>query len=365
MSPRPRNRGNKDLPARWRRKGGSIYYRVPRGLEHLWNGKTEFCLGRSLTEAYKTWADRLAQDEAVDIRTVGDLLDWYARAIVPEKAARTQSENLRAISQLRIPFQHHPVEAMEPHLARQYYERRKTKAGEHAPTSARHEIEVLKHAYSCAVERLGLPRSQVSGTPHNPLRGELRLPRPLRRERYVEDWEVLEALKLKPQRKSGSVRACQAYIRLKLLTGLRQTDLLLLRTEDLRDEGIYVQPRKTAKTTGRAAIYEWTDELRAAVDEALAARPVDLAPWLFCNRRGECYVRGGRPTGWESIWQRFMRRVVAETEVREAFAERDLRAKAGSDAESIERARELLQHAGVGTTQRWYRRRPDRVKPLR
>lgn len=364
MPPRPRNRGNKDLPARWRRKGGSFYYRVPPGLEHQWDGKTEFCLGHSLTEAYKTWADRLSTDASADVRTVGDLLDWYARAIVPEKAKRTQHENLRAITHLRIPFSDHPADALEPHHARQYYDRRKTPDGTHAPTSARHEIEVLKHAYSCAVERLGVPR--VEGRAYNPLRGNLRLPRPPKRTRYVEDWEVLEALKVQPKRKSGSVMACQAYIRLKLLTGLRQTDLLLLRAEDLRESGLYVKAHKTAQTTGKASIYEWTDELRAAVDEALAARPVDLAPWLFCNRRGECYIQDdGRPTGWESMWQRFMRRVVAETEIKQAFAERDLRAKAGSDAESLERARELLQHAGVGTTQRWYRRRPDRVKPLR
>lgn len=362
MPPRPRNRGNKDLPARWRRKGGSFYYRVPKGLEHQWDGKTEFCLGHSLTEAYKTWADRLSSDASADIRTVGDLLDWYARAVVPDKAKRTRNENLRAISYLRIPFQNHPVGDMEPHLAWQYYERRKNSG---ATTSGRHEIEVLKHAYSCAVERLGIPRA--GGKAYNPIRGQLRLERAPKRERYVEDWEVLEALKIQPTRKSGSVRACQAYIRLKLLTGLRQTDLLLLRKEDAREgEGLYVKPRKTAKTTGKAAIYEWTDELRAAVDEALAARPVDLAPWLFCNRHGECYIQDdGRPTGWESMWHRFMRRVVAETEIKQAFAERDLRAKAGSDAESLERARELLQHAGVGTTQRWYRRRPDRVKPLR
>jgi integrase len=353
------------LPQRWRRRGAGIYYRVPPGLEHLWDGYKEFRLGSTLTEAYKTWADRLGRHEGAGIQTVGDLLNWYVRAIVPEKANRTQAENYRSVSQLRRPFQDMPVDAIEPHHARQYFERRKGPDGHHAPTAARHEIEILRHAYSCAVERLGLPRSRVTGTPHNPLRGELRLPRPQRRERYVEDWEVLEALRLSAKRRSGSVRACQAYIRLKLLTGLRQTDLLLLRRENLRDDGIYVQPRKTAKTSGRAAVYEWTDALRAAVDEALSARPVDIGPWLFCNRRGECYVQQGRPSGWESMWQRFMRRVVTETSLKDAFAERDLRAKAGSDADSLQRAQELLQHAGVATTQRWYRRRPDRVRPAR
>ena len=47
------------------------------------------------------------------------------------------------------------------------------------------------------------------------------------RTRYIEDWEIVEALSLEPMRKSGSVRMIQAYIRIKLLVGLRRGDLLL------------------------------------------------------------------------------------------------------------------------------------------
>jgi hypothetical protein len=42
----------------------------------------------------------------------------------------------------------------------------------------------------------------------------------------VEDWEVIEPLRPKPRRKKSSVLMCQAYLRLKLLTAMRQTDLL-------------------------------------------------------------------------------------------------------------------------------------------
>ena len=40
----------------------------------------------------------------------------------------------------------------------------------------------------------------------------------------------------------------------------------------------------------RARHYEWTPEPRAAVDEALKARPVDIAPFLFCTRNSQGYV---------------------------------------------------------------------------
>lgn len=61
------------------------------------------------------------------------------------------------------------------------------------------------------------------------------------------------------------------------------------------------------------------------------------------------------------MWQRFVDRVLHETNVKERFTEHDLRAKVGSDAESLEKARALLQHADARTTQRIYRRKPERV----
>jgi len=107
-------------------------------------------------------------------------------------------------------------------------------------------------------------------------------------------------------------------------------------------------------------------ELRAAVEMALAARPVDIAPYLFCTRRGECYAKAdGSANGWESMWGRFMDRLLAETKVSERFTEHDLRAKCASDAGSLEHARALLAHADARTTERVYRRKPERVKPLR
>ena len=47
------------------------------------------------------------------------------------------------------------------------------------------------------------------------------------------------------------------------------------------------------------------------------------------------------------------------------FNEHDIRAKCASDAESLERARELLAHADSATTRRVYRRKPEKVRPLR
>ncbi len=65
------------------------------------------------------------------------------------------------------------------------------------------------------------------------------------------------------------------------------------------------------------------------------------------------------------MWGRFMERLLAETKVQERFTEHGLRARCASDAESLARAQQLLAHADSATTNRIYRRKPERVKPLR
>jgi hypothetical protein len=98
---------------------------------------------------------------------------------------------------------------------------------------------------------------------------------------------------------------------------------------------------------------------------AKAVRPT-LSPFLFANRKGEGYIDEaiGEAHGWDSMWQRFMDRVLAETKVHERFTEHDLRAKCASDAESLEHARALLSPADARTTAAIYRRKPERVQPL-
>jgi len=100
---------------------------------------------------------------------------------------------------------------------------------------------------------------------------------------------------------------------------------------------------------------------------AKASRPVNLSHYLFCNLRGKCYFNEetGHTGGWNSMWSGFVARVLAETDVKERFTEHDLRAKCGSDAATLEHAQQLLAHADKKTTERIYRRKAERVKPLR
>jgi integrase len=348
--PRKRNKENVGLPARWKLEHGAVYYQVPPGLESRWDGKKKFRLGSTLPEAYKEWAKRL---ESVDqTKTIGALLDRYALEVVPTKGVRTQVENQRAIRHLRSVFGSESIDGIRPQHIYIYVAQRKNKR-----VAAHRAVDVLSHAFTMAVKWGYIDR--------HPFKGEVRLDGEKPRDRYVEDWELIEVLSLESKRKKGSVLVLQAYIRIKLLTGLRRGDLLRLTSADMKEDGIHVTPSKTQGSSGKRLIIEWSPELREAVAAAKAVRPVDISPWLFCTRKGEGYIdeEKGTASGWDSMWQRFMERILDETKVKERFTEHDLRAKCASDAESLEHARALLAHADSQLTQRVYRRRPERVKP--
>lgn len=339
MSPRSRNPENKVLPSRWRYKHGAYYYRVPEHLRPHWDGKTEFMLGKTIQEAYRAFAARV--EAAEDTRTAGQLLDRYSIEVIPRKAPRTQESNYISVRRLRPVFGDMPVSGIKPRHAYKYMSLVTRKNG---AASANRDFEVLCHSMSMAVMWGVIDR--------NPLKGQVRKNRIARRERYVENWELEEALAV-------ANPVVRAYIILKCLTGLRRGDLLRLEERHLGEDGIYV---KTSKT-GAALTIEWTDELREAVAVCLAVRPKDNVPWLFCTRKGGCYVdENGKANAFDSLWQRFMRKVVLKTKVSERFQEKDLRKKTASDM-PLELAKQLLGHASAATTRRHYRLTGDRVKP--
>ncbi len=360
---RKRNKENAGLPSRWRLAHGAYYYCVPPGMESAWDGKKLFRLGKSLPEAYREWTRRLESSQ--ETKTVADLLDRYALQVVPENAVSSRQTIMLFLKQLREVFGSAKISDIKPKHIYQYIEKRRVKVKDPKTgklkgglTVAQREIEKLSHAYTKAVE-WGLIDS-------HPFKGETRISGNKPRDRYVEDWEIDECMTVTCQRKKGSVLAIQAYIQLKIITGMDRSDILRLTMSDLKEDGIHNQRHKTISSTGKRTIYKWTPELRAAVDMAKEARPV-LSPFLFCKRDGGGYYNEetGRPDGWKGMWQRFMDRLIAETKVTERFTEHDLRAKAGSDAEDLDQARGLLAHADVSTTDRIYRRKAEVVTPVK
>ena len=130
---------------------------MPPGAEAHWDGKTEFRLGRTVKEAYKTWSARLNAGPT-DIANMGQLMDRYAVEIVPTKAAKSQESNRLSLRRLRPVFGHMRPSTVPPHHYHQY----KHKAGvQFGNTSINRDLEVLSHLLTMAVE--------WGGTDKNPL----------------------------------------------------------------------------------------------------------------------------------------------------------------------------------------------------
>jgi integrase len=346
--PKKRLKNNDGFPDRWQWHHGWITYRVPPGQEHAWDGKKRFRLGQNAIEAYKTWAERLPAVGTA--KTIGDGLDAYALRFVPTCKPRTRKNKLIHIPKLKKVFGTVPLHAIKPHHAYRYVneERKGTVEG-------LKECKTLSHAYTWFIQ-------QGWVTVH-PFKGQVVFTGITGKKsgRYVEDDEILEVLSL-PAKKWDCVEMCQAYIRVKLLTGFRQTDLLgLSPAKHFTEQGIVIPAM--SKTDKPIAI-GWSPELKAATDLAKAARPVDISPFLFCKRDGTSYLEDDNTAGsFDSVWKRFMARCLKETKLGKRFAERNLRNKAGSDEESLERARQLLGHADARVTQRFYRNKVQYIQP--
>jgi len=350
-----RNRENDGLPKRWRLKHGAYFYRVPSGLEHLWDNRKEFRLGSSRGEAHAEYAKRIGCFEG-ELKLMEQLFERVLIEHIPTLAPKSQEMYRDCLKRLTAAFKGNAIWAIETHHCYKY---RDAAHKAHGPNIAKHDLQVLSLSFSKAIE-------WASRKDHPIIGKGFRKPSTQQRDRYIEDWEIVECLSIKPRRKRGSVLMAQAYMRIRLLTALRRTDLLKMNVSQLREDGIYAQPSKTKKSTGKKIIIGWSPELREAIDMALAARPLDVGPLLFCNRYGEPYIKDdGNAKGWDSIWQRYIKRVLKETNLKESFADRDLRAKCASDLETLEHARQLLAHADGRITKRVYRRKPERVRPLR
>jgi integrase len=151
------------------------------------------------------------------------------------------------------------------------------------------------------------------------------------------------------------------YVRLKILTGLRQIDMLLLTRHCMTDEGLLVTPSKTENSSAVKTLYEWTPELRKVISDIVSLPPTSV--YLFKTQKGEPLVKNkATNSAFNSAWQRWMKRLKDRNIPR--FSERSIRNLVGSEGE-LQEASERLGHASPATTKRYYRLKPTVVAPLK
>lgn len=341
---RKRNRENIGLPNRWRHYHGAYFYQVPEGQEHHWDGKKQFRLGKTLSEAYKSFGERVATHSSVS--TMEHLFDRYLSDVLSSKAPATQRSNQISLRRLRGFFGSNQIARIRP---KHIYQFRDMCTQKHGPISANRDLEVLSHSFTKAIEWGAIDEHPMAGKKvvKNPSQ---------KRTRYVEDWELEQFL-------SVASPFLVAYVRLKLILGLRKGDMLSIKLEDISDDGLQVIPRKTAKHIGKPVIYSWSQTLRHRVNHALLCRPRPTSQYLFCTRSGSAYIdQNGLTSGFDSIWQRAMKRALMQTSLEVRFTEHDLRAKVASDT-SPKHAQVLMGHSSAKTTEQIYRRKATRIKP--
>jgi integrase len=165
------------------------------------------------------------------------------------------------------------------------------------------------------------------------------------RRRYVSDHEVIAFAQTLP-------RKWQLYVSLKIWTGRRKGELLRVRLSDLTDTGIRFRNNKEPYDN---FVVEWTPETRQIVQALLNLKRPISSMFLFATRDGQPYIKqDGSTSGFDSIWQRYMRKALVDEVISERFTEHDLRTKRASEM-SLEAAQRLLRHTNPDTTRRYYR----------
>lgn len=340
-------KNNKGLPTGWRLYVGSYRYQVPKAQRHLWDGKTQFTLGKTLSEAYRVFSERMRLHEQAE--TVAELLTQYEMQIVPTKAKGTQQVNNLSIRRLKQAFGHLPIREVKPHHVYKYIEHRTKTEGKRR--SAISDWEVLRNSFQVAVQ-WGL-------LDQNHLLGAVRVSRNSKPSRYVEDWEV-EAFR------SVAPKKLQLYLDLKLMTGLRRKDILMLTRHNIKDDALHVVPAKTAKTSRMKIRFEWTDDLRQLVKEILSTHGRTGSMHLFVTRDGKPFydINNESASAFKSLWERTMKRALEVTDLTEKFDEKSLRTKSITDEESdLENARKRGGHTKEEITKKVYRLKGEIAKP--
>lgn len=298
-----------------------------------------------------------------DDRPVGGfagLLDaWFAwQEALPagspdRRADSTLAENRREAANLRTAWGHlEPREITKTHG----YEYLDACVSAKRPAKGNKEMALAR-----LVLEFGVRKGVLEA---NPLDG-LRKNKTAKQRRRVTAAEM--ALAVEMGRKFGGARHIVALaLRTAWLCVRRSVEVRGIQRQAIREDGILWHDGKDSKKP--AILIEWSDELRATVQEALQAKRSKVAGtmYLFGNQRGERYTKGG----WKAMLDDLMRECEAEALRRripfQKFSLQDCRPMGVSD--KLERGDQDTQEAtghtdGKMIAKVYDRRQQKRAKP--
>lgn len=339
-----------------RRRGKTIYYYY----DHGGKPRREESLGKDFILAVRRWSEiEQAQPGRAIAAKFKDAADAYTRAVMPKKAPRTQSDNLKELAFLLEFFDGDAtLEDIEPVHIKQYLHHRHLKSvawfqerKRVAPPDAGHvranrEIALFSHIFNYA-RQIGLTKAS------NPCLG-VEKNRESGRDVYVEDG-------LYSRLYAKADDAVKDAMDLAYLTGQRPQDTLNYDERDMRDGFLFIDQGKT----GKKLRMEVTGELKAVIDRVRARK----ASYRVVSTALVVTETGQRMT-LRTLQYRFRAAREAAGIPAKDFQFRDLRAKAGTDKTDstgdIRQAQKQLGHGSISMTEHYVRnRRGDKVGPTR
>jgi integrase len=331
-----------------KRKSGYVW------VSYYYDGRTadgkrkEIPLGNDLDEAKVEWArlDRKAVPKPSHL--MGSVFDRYESQVMPGLTKGTQDDYQKGLRQLRKSFELAPVDAMTPQVIAQYRDTRSAKV------RANREIALLSTIFTHARE-WGLTDK---ANPCSRLRRNKEVPRDFYAGEIVwnavyeeADQELKDAMDL-------------AY-----LSGQRPGDVLKVSKTDINNGFLRVGQDKTGKLL-RIRLHD--SRLGIFLNELLDRKAMAgiTTSVLITNKNGLRMSYAMLRNRWDEARERAATNAAANGDTGLAatirqFQFRDIRPKAASEIEDINRASRLLGHSTEEMTKRVYRRIGEVVSPTK
>lgn len=366
---------NKHLPRGMRPKRGAkdqVWYYLDRGPQPD-GTRPWLALGADFTEALRKYAELTREIAAIAV-TVPEMLDKWHTETAPGRKQGTVIDITTSLPHLKAFFADAPLDQVQPVHVSQYLAWRAKEAvakkradnvlrvedgrpalavtGNEGRVRANREISWLSAAWNWA-------RGNGTTSAQNPTEGVKRHKEP-GRSMYIEDDEMAAIL-------AHADEPLREAIELAYLIGQRPGDLRDISETDIRNGMIELEQAKT----GAKLRIEVVGELAALIDR-IKARKASITGVrslsLICNERGEAMGKSAMRYRFEKS-----REAAAAAAQTKAAADRlrsiqfrDLRAKAGSDADGLGHAQKLLGHTKRDMTEHYIRaRRGDKVRPIK
>ncbi|SDH41335.1 hypothetical protein [Propionivibrio dicarboxylicus] len=344
----------KPLPPRlYVEKGKRVtsYYTITRANKYIGLGRDLVAAKRKLAEIE---ADTPVSGSIAEL--IADTIEHRRRLVAQGKLSkRTVDDNEKEHAPNLIDaFGKMQPDALRPKHVWYYLHKAR---GAEAPVRANKEISFLQVVMGRACSQGIIDVNPCVGVERN---------KETPRDRLVSDDELRDFLRLAREDGDVSIRAALAFY-IAFITGKGQGQILKLSRRQLGDEGIDFGSRKG----GARVLVQWSDNLRAAIDESLAM-PAAITPlYVVHTQEGGPYTSDGFKKGWQLLMGKWVAGGVwldgTRREPGERFTFHDGRAKAVTEViEEGRKASELTGHRLESTVAKVYdRRRVRTAAPVR